>query len=368
MTKGVCLIGPGGGGGLQSYAKQVAEELASRGSGAWTVSARGPFALTSPIFFVVAALRLIALAGSGRIDSVHLLVAELGSVWRKGLLAALGRALGLRVVIHLHGPDLATAARDAWAPTRLALRAGARIAHVNLALGRDLARFLTEDLGAPAERVAILRNALPDAPAFHRQVPLRPGRDRPLRVLFVAPMTRCKGARAVVQALAMLRAHGIEAEAVLAGSGPERAHAKAEARRLGVSADFPGRISASAAEDLMEWADVLAHPSSREGLPLTLLQALRAGLPAVAAPAGAIGEALPQGDGLVHIPARDAAGLARALERLANDPQWMAALGEAARLVFENRFRMDRHVDRLEAHYGWTAPQPRGMEAPAQPA
>ncbi|MEC9433971.1 MAG: glycosyltransferase family 4 protein [Pseudomonadota bacterium] len=368
MRKGVCLIGPGGGSGLQAYAAQVAEELAARDEAAWTLAARGPFALTAPLFFTAAAIRLTWLAMSGRIDSAHLLVAELGSVWRKGLLAALARALGLRVVIHLHGPELAAEARDAWGPTRFALRAGARLAHVNLALGRDLARFLTEDLGAPAERVAILRNALPDAPWSPRRVPARPGRDRPLRVLFVAPMTRCKGARAVVQALAMLRAHGIEAEAVLAGAGPERVHARAEARRLGVAADFPGRITAAEAEDLMEWADVLAHPSSREGLPLTLLQALRAGLPAVAAPSGAIGEALPQGDGLVHIPARDAAGLARALERLANDPAWLLALGEAARVVFENRFRMDRHVDRLEAHYGWTAPQPRGIEAPAQPA
>lgn len=368
MNKGVCLIGPGGGSGLQAYARQVAEELEARDARAWTLSARGPFLVTAPLVFLTCAFRLVLLAANGRVDCVHLVVAEIGSVWRKGLLAALGRALGLRVVIHLHGPDLAAAARDAGWATRAAMRMGARLADVNLALSRDLARFLTEDLGAPAERVAILRNALPDAPPVPRLAPARPGRDRPLRVLFVAPMTRCKGARAVVQALAMLRAHGIEAEAVLAGSGPERAHARGEARRLGVAADFPGRISAMEADDLMEWADVLAHPSSREGLPLTLLQALRAGLPVVAAPAGAIGEALPQGDGLVHIPARDAAGLARALERLANDPQWMMSLGEAARLVFENRFRMDRHVDRLEAHYGWTAPQPRGLELPVQPA
>lgn len=358
MRRGVCLIGPGGTGGIQTYSKLIACELRRRGVRVVMLDPRGPSGALSPLWTLAAALRLIALRAGGGVDAAHLMMSERGSVWRKGALALLARALGLRVVLHHHGADAVRELPQADRLFRFWHRLALRSVHLNLVLGREWAEMTARE-GVPPERVQVLRNALPDA-----EPPRRDARPGPLRVLFLGVMTERKGVSAVVQALAMLAARGVESEAVIAGDGPERKAAMKEASLRGIVAAFPGAVDAAEAGRLMAWADALAHPSAREGLPMTILEAMRAGLPVVAAPVGAIGEALPHGAGVLHVPPRDAAALARALERLALDPEARLALGAAGRAAFEAQFRIETHVDRLESAYGWTAREDR-LDAPA---
>lgn len=73
----------------------------------------------------------------------------------------------------------------------------------------------------------------------------------------------------------------------------------------------------------------------------------------IATPVGAIGEALPDGEGALHVPVDDAATLADRLEALAADPDRRAELGRAARRMFEERFEMSRHMTALRRIYGW---------------
>ncbi|MGM0584522.1 MAG: glycosyltransferase family 4 protein [Pseudomonadota bacterium] len=349
MARGVCLIAPGGDGGIQTYTRLIQDELAGRGRAAPWLDSRGPDAWRSPRRAAAAGLQLARLARAGQVETVHLMASERLSLARKGGLLLLARALGLRAILHHHGAELAPWGRGLDPVRRSGLARMARAADLHLVLGADWARFLAEDLGVDPARIRLLRNALPDRPVPARPRP--PG--APLRVLFLAVMTRRKGARLLVEALARLKAEGVAVEAVFAGEGPERAAARREAARAGLLADFPGRVEAEEAARLMAWADVLAHPSDHEGLPMTILEALRAALPVVAVPAGAIAESLPEGAGLRRMPAGDAPALASALADLARDPAARAALGAAGRRAFEARFCIGDHVDALENLYGW---------------
>lgn len=353
MSRGVCLIAPGGTGGIQTYARLVRDELVRRGRGVALLDARGPRAWLSPVFALLAAWRLARLAAAGEVEAAHLMASERMSLARKGALALWARALGLRVILHHHGAELAPWSRGLGPIRRPLLRRVLRAADLHLVLGSDWSRVLAQELGVDPARIRLLRNALPDAPPPRAAKPA----GAPLRVLFLAVMTPRKGAGTLVAALARLKARGVAVEAVLAGDGPARAEARRAADAAGVEAAFPGRVGAEDAARLMAQADVLAHPSEHEGLPMTILEALRAGLPVVAAPVGAIGEALPEGAGLRHAPPCDPEALADALEALARDPDARAALGAAGRRAFEARFRLCDHVDMLEGHYGWRAPE-----------
>ena len=360
MDPGVCLLGPGGRGGIQSYTRSLAAHLRATWPGrpVTVIDTRGPRGATSGLWLAAALARLVVAAATGRAQAAHLMASERLSLPRKALLAAAARLLGLRVIVHHHGADL-IAPEGAPGPVgRAALRLTARAAHRHLVLGRAWAQVLTAH-GAPPDRVEVLANALPDAPPEVPE-PARTRSDgRPLRILFLAVMTERKGARVLLRALARLRAQGIAFEALLVGDGPDRAAAMAQAADLGLDPGagvfFPGSASAAEAARLMAWADVLAHPSAREGLPITLLEAMRAGLPALAAPVGAIAEHLPDGAGLRHVPAGDAGAWAGALAALAGDDAERAALGAAGRAAFAARFRFDAHAARLAALYGWTA-------------
>lgn len=119
------------------------------------------------------------------------------------------------------------------------------------------------------------------------------------------------------------------------GTGPERAHLEAQAARLpagtvtflGDREDVPALLAA---------ADVLVHPSSREGLPTAVLQAQAAGLPVVGARVRGTADLLTGGAGLLHPVARPDR-LAESITRVLDDQ--------------ELRDRVVRIGQRRAAHY-----------------
>ena len=83
--------------------------------------------------------------------------------------------------------------------------------------------------------------------------------------------------------------------------------------------------------DVLAATDIFVLPSLVEGLPLALLEAMRAGKPIVATAVGGVPEAVTSGvNGLLVAPADDVA-LADAIAILAASPQQRAELGEQAR-------------------------------------
>lgn len=101
----------------------------------------------------------------------------------------------------------------------------------------------------------------------------------------------------------------------------------------------------------MSEADAFVLSSDEEGLPLALLEAMRAGLPAVVTAAGGMPQVVTPQTGLV-VPRGDEAALACALQQIASEPTLRAKLGAAARDRFLQHYTQDAMLDRLECIYG----------------
>ncbi len=356
--EGVCLVAADAPGGIRRYVRTLAEALAANHPERpiIVVDSRGRWAWSSPFVCLLVGLRLIGLAAAGRISTVHLMASEQMSLWRKGVLARLSSGVGLKVIVHHHGARLPERARQGGRVERLALRLVARTAHRHIVLGEAWRDALIA-AGAAPERIEVLPNALPD-----RQVPERPlVAGAGLKLLFLGEISRRKGVFTVLDTLEELTRRGVPFEALLVGAGPDR---QAVLRRLeahdssGSCIAAPGRAAEDATEDLMAWADLLLHPSTHEGLPMVLLEALRSGLPSLASPVGAIAEWMPDGHGVEHVPPEDPAALTEAVLRHVADPSRRRALGIAARHAFEARFTFRRHLDRMIALYDWDRPDP----------
>ena len=150
----------------------------------------------------------------------------------------------------------------------------------------------------------------------------------------------------VLTARAALEAHrgGAEVALLVAGDGPLRGELEGMAgdvvRPLGFRDDV---------DRLMSAADVFVLPSSREGVPLALLEAMSHGLvPVVADEPGSV-EAI--GDAGVTVRAGDVAALAMALSELARDPAERARLSSAARERHRREFGLERFLDEMDALY-----------------
>lgn len=127
------------------------------------------------------------------------------------------------------------------------------------------------------------------------------------------------------------------ARLVLIGDGPERAALEALAQDLGIAplVHWAGHVAEPA--PLIRALDIFAMSSDTEQMPISLLEAMAAGLPAAATDVGDIRSMLPEQAGPFVTP-RDDKALATALRKLISDPALRQTLGAASRAKAEREF------------------------------
>ena len=358
MVRGVCIVSPGGWhrkGGIESYSRTLATRLpqAFPGMRTYLLDSRGDRHIAlSPFFLALAALRLTGLALARRADVAHIQISERGSYLRKGFLVVLARLFRLRVILHHHGAEAIDTYHAGPAALSALMRLVVRAAHMNVVLGSQWRTWLIEELSVAPERVRILYNAiedLPDAP-----LPVAGGTTgAPFRPILLAVLSDRKGVGDFLTALAALKAGGIPLAATIGGGGPDLPRFRQMAGDLGLGAecDFPGWVAPAEVADALARHDCYVLPSYREGLPVGILEAMRAARPVIATDVGSIAEAIPAGSGVTIVSPGDTAALADALTRLALSAETRRTEGAAARAAYEARFRLSSHLDRLVAIY-----------------
>jgi len=156
-----------------------------------------------------------------------------------------------------------------------------------------------------------------------------------LKLLHVARAVRTKGLRDAVRALALLPDLA-NVTLTQAGDGEELGLCREEARRLGVEnrIKFLGRIPRQQVEELYASSDAFLFPSFREPSGSVVFEAMRHGLPVIAANRGGPGHVVDGDSGIkvpVETPEQLAQDLAKAIRHLAGNPEERARLSEGAR-------------------------------------
>jgi glycosyltransferase involved in cell wall biosynthesis len=254
---------------------------------------------------------------------IHSALAPAVTVGRAGLLALAGRLRGARVVMHAHGGNIET-----WLTTRrtktLMRVAMAPVSHV-VAVWSAGERTLGAALGPG--RVSLIDNGV-DTERFSPAA----SDHEPPRILYVGLLTPRKGVLDLIEASRLLRDEGVEHELLLVGGmpdeGPEAAEpvlaaAEGVAQRLGTRP--PEEMPAAYAD-----AEVFCLPSWWEAMPLSVLEAMSAGLPVVASDVGDVARLVTPACGSV-VPVKDPRRLADALRPLLVDAGLRRQQGEAAR-------------------------------------
>ena len=189
---------------------------------------------------------------------------------------------------------------------------------------------LAEGWGIESSRIVVIPNAL--APS--ERPPAAPSLPRSSRrVVAVGRLVPWKHFDLLVEAVASVP--GCELEIV--GAGPEEGRLRRLAAERGLSGrvDFRGGVSREETLRRLASAAAIALPSSYEGWPHVLVEAMAVGTPVVAAAAGGTPELVRDGENGLLVPVGDAASLSGAIRRVLDDPAFARTLSEGGRRTVE---------------------------------
>ena len=311
---------------------------AARAAGARFVPLRHVRRPLHPVRDLVGLLELVVLMRRTAPDIVHANSSKAGVL---GRLAAAAAGVPIRIFT-VHGWAFSASSGFVSVLYRWADRLMAPLTTLTICVAE---RERTSGLAARtclAERTVVIPNAV-DVDA----VPQARHDGGPPLVVAVGRLAEPKDALTLVRALAGV--HDRQFTAVLIGDGPDRPSVEAEVRRLELQDVVALAGTRDDVPELLARADVFALSSRSEGAPVSILEAMAAGLPVVASSVGGVPELVADGETGLLVPPGDPAAMAAALGRLLEDVDLRRRLGAAGRdralRCFDVRTQRRAHLD-----------------------
>jgi glycosyltransferase involved in cell wall biosynthesis len=286
------------------------------------------------------------LAGQSGCDRV---IVHFHNAWMSGVFLPLHPrpACPIRCVATFHGVNAQLGGRPLrrrlhrWMAARLP-RYGARLTSVdasNLPLAEKV-------LGLNPALFTTIPNGVADEPESKGAVWNGEG---DFMIGHIGSITENKGWRLAADAVLQLRAEGLKIRLLIAGAGSEEEQARQMAAASGGGIEFLGHVQ-QPRRNLLPRLHALSVMSRHEGLPMTIIEAMAAGVPVAATAVGGIPEAVADGQNGLLIP-RSVEALVKALRRLYDSPELWRTISVGTRERFERQFEIGHIVKQYDAVY-----------------
>jgi glycosyltransferase involved in cell wall biosynthesis len=189
---------------------------------------------------------------------------------------------------------------------------------------------------APPGGVHCIHNGIADEAAR-----AEPGSGSTPVVTMVARFCQQKDHVTLAYALAGLRQ---EFRLEFIGSGETMPWVRSEVSRSGIEERTQFLGERKDVPQLLGRAHIFALATNYEGLPISILEAMRAGLPIVASDVGGIREIVRDGVNGFLVPRGDIAALREALRVLLDRPVLRASMGARSRSIYEQGFTVEKMI------------------------
>jgi sugar transferase (PEP-CTERM/EpsH1 system associated) len=213
-----------------------------------------------------------------------------------------------------------------------------------VAVGEAVREALVANDGFPARLVQVIYNGIDLTPFAAPREDRRAVRremgfgDDEFVILQVARLDYLKDHATAVRTLAEVTPRRPDARLAVVGEGPELPAIQELVRRHGVEAQIRFLGLREDVARLLSGADLFLLTSISEGIPLTVIEAMAAGLPVVSTRVGGLPEVVEGGRTGLLEPAGDHAALGRAVCRLAAEPALRREMGRLGRERAESLF------------------------------
>jgi glycosyltransferase involved in cell wall biosynthesis len=225
-------------------------------------------------------------------------------------------------------------------------------------VGPEVADYFVRTIGLPKERVTIVPNGV-DIGAFDgNSLSVRQQLGLSAEDLVIGTVGRLEPEKDHATLLEVFRealAGHPAARLLMVGGGSLESELRATAARLGIGdrtvflgyrRDIPALLGAM---------DIFVLPSIREGLPISVIEAMAAGRPVVASNVGSLHTLVRDGQNGFLVPPQDRAGFVQAVRGLIASPELRRRVGAEGRRTVEASYSLSAAVAAYEQIYRMAA-------------
>jgi glycosyltransferase involved in cell wall biosynthesis len=309
----------------------------------------------------LAVVRLARILRKHRVRVLHTHLYQCGVIGRIAAWLA-----GVPVVVtHEHGKTIWKKWYHRWFE-RMAIHA----TDLRIAVSEDIRQLRITQEGTPADKIIVIGNAVdaasfPAGDARGETIRREMGLGQAFVVGAVGRLVEAKSYDLLVEVAGDVCGKRADARFLLVGDGPLRQSLARRRDALGLAEKFTLVGARADIPDILAAMDLYIITSQREGLPITLLEAMMAAKPIVATAAGGIPEVLEDGRDSLLVRPGNRRGLSEAVLALAGDPARRREMGERARSKAVARYSADAILETLEATYASLLKR-KGLEAPGR--
>lgn len=313
----------------------------------------GRVACLKPIWPFVDSLRLSMRLLRRDINCLHLNPSmNVTSFSRDTLLMMSASAVGFRnILVFFHGWDERFAARIASNILyRFLLRRGLGKASVIIVLGESFKNQLMR-MGVPGETISV-GSTMFDSKVFDGVA--RAKRVKSQKLLFLSRFIKEKGVFELLDAFRRVHSRFPNTELILAGDGPERYSMEEYVKRHNLNGvvRFTGYLRGLDKGFILTNSDIFILPSYyAEGFPISLLEAMAAGLPIISASVGGIADRFEDGKNGILLESVSATSISGAVSKMIENEEWCLQIGRHNRTIAWDQYEAGIVSKRVKAAY-----------------
>ena len=227
------------------------------------------------------------------------------------------------------------------------LKISASCFHNSIAVSDEMRNSLIRDFGFSAARIKTIHNGASvseyspsekNRDEFRKKRGLQPDE---FVLVCVARLAEQKGIEILLQGIAQASSNGVRCKCFIVGDGPLKGQLLTQSRELGLTRQVFFEGFREDIRPYLQASSAFILTSYREGLPLSIAEAMACGLPCVVTDVGGNAEAVTDKVNGLVIPAGSKDAVANAISFLATHPAERAQMSKMARTVACEKFNIE---------------------------
>lgn len=283
---------------------------------------------------------------SKRPNLVYVHLGSNASLYRESIFIFLAKLFGKKVITHFHAGDV-----DNYYPFQRKIgqkfiQTALRLSDSFIAVSQESAKQLRDI--TQSQNISVITNAI-DTSVFNgdkKSLTDEPGGDA-VRLLFVGAVGKLKGEKDLIKALALLRDNKPNLKISFLGYGAENLRDYCERFEVGNLVEYLGAVPMNERIEFFRRSDIFVLPTYAEAMPMSVIEAMAAGLPVISTRVGGIPELIEDGvDGILFAPG-DVGALAEKISFLLNTKDTRIKIGKKAKQKAREQMDFRVYVNKL---------------------